>query len=440
MFEDSNVLVFCTVVALLVLLGLGVPIYVSLALVGFLGTVVIGGGRMAFGLLGDMPYGTASEYLFIVIPLFIFMGHIAFNAGVTEKAFDVARKWFSRFPGGLAVATIAACGAMGAACGSSVAASATMGRVALPEMIKAGYDKRLACGCVASGGLLAIIIPPSVVLVLYAVITDNSVGACLIGGLIPGIITTLVFMAGISLLFRLDPSMAPPAPTFSWHERFVALKDVWEIIVLFAIVIGGMYAGLFTPTEAAAGGAFGAFLMLLSRVRGKRLRHAVQESFGETVRTSAFIFIIIVCAGIYSNFLVRAGVGASLSEWIVTLNASPKLILLLVLALYLPLGCFLDPTSCMLITLPIVYPIIVNQLHFDPVWFGVLVTKMIEIGLITPPVGLNVYTIAGVAPDIPLVDVFRGASWFIGFEFITIAILITFPSLATWLPSVMITG
>ncbi len=438
MFENPNILVFCSVVTLLVLLGLGVPIYVSLALVGFFGTALLSGERIAFGLMGDMPYGLTSVYLFIVIPLFIFMGHIAFNAGVTKKAFEVARKWFSRLPGGLAVATIAACGAMGAACGSSVAASATMGRVALPEMFKSGYDKRLACGCVAAGGLLSIIIPPSVTIVIYAIITDNSVGACLIGGLIPGLITTLVFMTGISLLFMRDRSMAPPAQVFSWRERFIAIKDVWEIVVLFVVVIGGMYGGIFTPTEAAAGGAFGSFLMLISRVRGRRLRRAIGESFGETVRTTVFIFIIIVCAGIYSNFLVRAGVAASLSEWIVTLNVSPMTVLLLALAMYIPLGCFLDPTSCMLITLPILYPIVVNQLHYDPIWFGILVTKMIEIGLITPPVGLNVYTIAGVVPEVPLVDVFLGASWFIAFEFVTIAILIVFPGLTAWLPNVMI--
>lgn len=438
MFENPNMIVLFSVLGLLTMLAIGIPIYASLAIAAFWGNYALSGSRVAFGLIGDMPYGLTAEYLFIVIPLFVFMGHIAFNAGITEKAFSVARKWFSRFPGGLAVATIAACGAMGAACGSSVAASATMGRVALPEMLKSGYDRALACGCVAAGGLLAIIIPPSVVLVIYAVITDNSVGACLIGGLIPGIISTIVFMTGISLLFRKDSKMAPTCSSYSWKERIIAIKDIWEVVILFTIVIGGMYAGLFTPTEAAAGGAFGAFLMLAARVKGKRILSALYESFGETIKTTVFIFMIIVCAGMYSNFLVRAGVGASLSEWIVALDIAPALVLLLVLAMYIPLGCFLDPTSCMLITLPIIYPLIVNHLHYDPIWFGILVTKMIEIGLITPPVGLNVYTIAGVAPDIPLVEVFRGASWFIAFEFVTIAILIFVPELTTWLPAMLI--
>lgn len=438
MFESSNVVVLCTVIGLLSMLTIGIPIWVSLGIAAYLGTYMLSGSRVALGLLGDMPYGLTAEYLYIVIPLFVFMGHIAFKAGVTAKAFSVAKKWFSKYPGGLAVATIAACGAMGAACGSSVASSATMGRVALPEMFKSGYDKRLACGCVAAGGLLAIIIPPSVILVIYAVVTDNSVGACLMGGLIPGILSTVVFMIGISLLFKRNRYMAPTSQHYTWHDRFSSLKDVWEVIVLFAIVIGGMYAGLFTPTEAAAGGAFGAFLMLIFRVKGRGVKKALAESFGETVRTTTFIFVIIVCAGMYSNFLVRADVGTSLSEWIISLDVSPQLVLILILAMYIPLGCFLDPTSCMLITLPIIYPIVVNDLHYDPIWFGILVTKMIEIGLITPPVGLNVYTIAGVAPEVPLVDVFKGATWFIGFEFVTITILFSFPQLATWLPQIMI--
>jgi tripartite ATP-independent transporter DctM subunit len=427
--------------SILVLLGLlfaGVPIFVSLGVVGITGTAFLSGLPTALAMLQDTPYSSNAEYLFLVIPLFILMGHLAFNAGVTSQAYDIGRKWLSRFPAGLALATIAACAAMGAACGSSVAASATMGRVALPEMLEKGYDRRLAAGCVAAGGLLAIIIPPSVVLVLYAVLTDNSVGACLIGGLIPGLITAIVFMVGISLLLRRNPNMAPPTESFSWKERFISLKGAWGILLLFSVVIGGMSFGVFTPTEAAAWGVLAALLMLLFKPNKHGLGAQLGQTMLDSIRTSVFIFVIMICAGFYSNFLIRAGTSEAISRWVSDLQVPPLLVVILALCVYLPLGCFLDPTSCLLITLPILYPVVVKNLGYNPIWFGILVTKLIEIGLLTPPVGLNVYTIGGVAPDIPLEEIFRGAGWFIIFEVVTIGILIAFPGLTTWLPSLMI--
>lgn len=430
-------LVLLSVPALILLLLAGLPVYASLGIMGLGGTMFLTSPTVGLALLQETPYSMMAVYLYLVIPLFIFMGHLAFSAGITEHAFDIGRKWLSKFPAGLALSTIVACGVMGAACGSSVAASATMGQIALPEMIKSGYDKKLACGCVAAGGLLSIIIPPSVVLVLYAIITDNSVGACLIGGLIPGIISTIVFMAGMAVLIRKNPDKEHVSVSYTWREKFGSLKGAWGVAVLFIIVIGGMYSGVFTPTEAAAGGAFGAFIMMMARTKARDWGGNLKEALEETVKTSVFIFMIMTCAGIYSNFLIRAGVGEALSNWIVSIHVSPMVVVLLVLAMYIPLGCFLDPASCLLITLPIVYPIVVKQLGFNPIWFAVLVTKLIEIGLITPPVGLNVYTIGGVAPDVPLYDVFKGASWFILFELVTLAILMTFPVLVTWLPGMM---
>jgi C4-dicarboxylate transporter, DctM subunit len=438
MILSPEILVMLSVVALIVLLAAGVPIFVSLGIVGLIGISLVSGVSTALGMLRETPYSSNAEYLYMVIPLFVLMGHLAFNAGVTNQAFEIGRKWFSRMPAGLALATICACAFMGAACGSSVAASATMGRVALPEMLRKGYDRRLAAGCVAAGGLLAIIIPPSVVLVLYAVITDTSVGACLLGGFIPGIITAAVFMLGISGMLRFRPGMAPPTESFTWKERFVSLKGAWGIALLFTIVIGGMGLGVFTPVEAAAGGVIAALLMLLFKPDRKGLTTQLNESMIDTVRTSVFIFIIMICAGIYSNFLIRAGTSKAISMAVANLNMPPLLVVIAALFVYIPLGCFLDPASCLLITLPILYPLIVKDLGFNPIWFGILVTKMIEIGLITPPVGLNVFTIAGVAPEIPLEEVFRGAGVFILLELVTIAFLITFPGLTTWLPSLMI--
>jgi len=438
MILSPTILATLSVIALLGLLTAGVPIFVSLGVVGVVGTMLLSGVPTALGILRETPYSSNAEYLYLVIPFFVLMGHLAFNAGVTNQAFEIGRKWFSRLPAGLALATIAACAFMGAACGSSVAASATMGRVALPEMLRKGYDRRLAAGCVAAGGLLAIIIPPSVVLVLYAVITDNSVGACLLGGFIPGIITAVVFMLGISVLLRRNPNMAPPTESFTWKERFASLKGAWGIVLLFTIVIGGMSVGVFTPTEAAAGGVIAALLMLFCKPDRQGLTAQLKETMLDTVRTSVFIFIIMICAGLYSNFLIRAGTSKAISLGVANLHVPPLLVLIIALAVYLPLGCFLDPASCLLITLPILYPLVVKDLGYNPIWFGILVTKMIEIGLLTPPVGLNVFAIAGVAPEIPLEEVFRGAGWFILFEMVTIAILITFPGLTTWLPSLMI--
>jgi C4-dicarboxylate transporter, DctM subunit len=437
MILSPTILAMLSVVALIVLLAAGVPIFVSLGVVGLVGIGLLSGFSTAFGMLREVPYAANAEYLYIVIPLFVLMGHFAFYAGITNNAFDIGRKWFSKMPAGLALATICACAFMGAACGSSVAASATMGKIALPEMLKKGYNRQFAAGCVAAGGLLAIIIPPSVILVLYAVITNTSVGACLLGGFIPGIITTLVFMIGISTMLRVNPSLAPPSESFTWKERFVSLKGVWGIVLLFGIVIGGMGFGVFTPVEAAAGGVVCALLMLLFKPGRKGLAGEIKESMIDTVRTSVFIFIIMICAGLYSNFLVRAGAGAAISMAITNLQIPPIFVVIAALLIYIPLGCFLDPASCLLITLPILYPIIVTHLGFNPVWFGILVTKMIEIGLLTPPVGLNVFTIAGVAPEIPVEEVFRGAGVFILFESVTIFLLLAFPILTTWLPSLI---
>ena len=437
MILSPTTLAICSVGALLLLLAAGVPIFVSLGLVGVVGIGLLSGFSTAFGMLREVPYAANAEYLYLVIPLFVLMGHFAFYAGITNRAFDIGRKWFSKMPAGLALATICACAFMGAACGSSVAASATMGRIALPEMLKKGYNRQFAAGCVAAGGLLAIIIPPSVILVLYAVITNTSVGACLVGGFIPGMITTAVFMIGISTMLHFNPSLAPPSESFTWKERFVSLKGAWGIAVLFAIVIGGMGFGVFTPVEAAAGGVVCALLMMLFKPGRQGLAGEIKESMIDTVRTSVFIFIIMICAGLYSNFLIRAGAGTAISTAITNLNIPPILVVIATLLVYLPLGCFLDPASCLLITLPILYPIIVTHLGFNPVWFGILATKMIEVGLLTPPVGLNVFTIAGVAPEIPVEEVFRGAGVFIMFEAVTIAILLAFPILTTWLPSIM---
>ncbi len=433
---SPNLIVMLSVLVLLLLLGLGLPIFVSLGLTGILGIIVMSGLSTALGLMREGAFPAISTYELVVVPLFVLMGHLAYQAGVTSNAFEIGRKLLSNLRGGLALATILACAAFGAACGSSVAAAATMGRIAIPEMEASGYDSKLACASVAAGGLLAIMIPPSIILVLYAVFTDNSVGACLLAGFIPGLISTVIFMLGISFLTWRNPQLAPPTRSYPWKERFLSLLGGWKFVFLFVLVIGGIYGGLFTPTEAAAGGSFAAFFMMLAQGR-KGWIYKIRDSLTDALRTTTFIFIIIVCCSFYSYFLLTAGIPSALTEWIRSLQVHPIIIVVACLALYLPLGCFLDPTSCMLITLPLIYPVVVKELGYNPIWFGVLVTKMIEIGLLTPPVGFNVYTVAGIAPHVPMEDIFEGVTWFIIFEMMSLALLIAFPSISTWLPSMM---
>jgi tripartite ATP-independent transporter DctM subunit len=428
-------LALLSVPVLLGLLALGIPIYLSLSLTGIAGLIMLTDLQTCLNVLQHLPYPTVASYLLLVVPLFVMMGNLAFSAGVSRNAYDISRKWLSRFPGGLAMATTMGCAAFAAACGSSPATAAAVGKVAIPEMLESGYDKKLATGCVATGGCLGILIPPSIVLVMYGVVTETSVGALLIGGFIPGIITVIVFTLGIFLLCKLNPRLAPATRSYPWKERFLSLKGGWGVLLLFLIVIGGIYFGVATPTEAAALGAGASFvMMLLSREnRWQKLK----SGLGDTARTCCMIFLIVVAAMIYSHFLKIAGVANALTEGIATLNVPPFVVLLLALAIFLPLGMFLEPMSILLVTLPILHPIIVGQLGYNTIWFAILVTKLIEVGLITPPVGLNVYIIAGLAPEVPLEDVFKGVGWFLLFELTTLSILIMFPFLSTWLPNMM---
>jgi len=439
---DPVIAVSISIPIVLTMLALGIPVFVSLGLTGFLGCVAISSWEMALLQLKVFPYIQTASYLMVVVPLFIIMGHFAFKAGLGKDVFLIGRKWFSRFPAGLGLATIIGCAGFAACSGSSVATAATMGAVAIPEMRKHGYDPSLACGIVAAGGVLGILIPPSVILVFYGVITDTSVGSMLIAGIIPGLISVAVYMAGLVFLSKLEPTLAPEAIEVSWAERFHSLKHGKGVFCLFFVVVGGIYIGWFTPTEAAAVGAFVAFVgMILRRkeIDGK-LSLAIFDCFKSTLRTTCMVFIIIVGAGLYSFFLTLAQVPQMISLWVATLPIPPLAIVFLFLLLYIPLGMLLDSFSLLLVTLPIMFPVVVGQLGFSPLWFGILATKLCEIGLITPPVGLNVYVLAGVVRDVKLADIFKGCLWFVIFELIATAILFLLPILSTWLPTTMAAG
>ena len=420
---------------LLLLLALRIPIAFALAISGTIGIVAIDGLHIGFYSLETYPYAFLKSWLLVAVPLFILMGYLASSAGITANAFEAAYCWLGQLPGGLAIASIAACAAFAATSGSSVATAGMVGAVAIPEMEKYGYDRKLASGAVAAGGLLGILIPPSIALVIYGFITKTSVARLLLAGLVPGILTALVYFLGIFLMVKFNPTLAPQAIKFTWQEKFRALPRIWGVMVLFITVMVGIYAGVFTPTEAAAAGAFLALLMSL--VKNFKKPETVLEAFVETGRTTGMILGICVGASLFTQFFTLSGLPLWLSEVVANIQVHRIWILLCILAIYIPLGMFLDTISILLITVPIFFPVIC-VLGYSPILFGILVVKMEEISLITPPVGLNVYVIKGVAEQIPLGDIFKGIVPFLVMEFLVITVLISFPEIVLWLPESMI--
>ena len=420
---------------LLVLLGIGVPIWLSLSITGIIGISVIAGFGHLFVALGHVSQTALTCIALLVIPMFIMMGNFASAAGISSSAFKIGNRWLSKLPGGVAMATVLACAGFAAACGSSPATAAAVGKIAIPEMKKLGYNDKLATGVVAAGGTLGILIPPSIVLVIYGVITETSIGKLLVAGVIPGIISFVVYCIGIYFMIKKNPDLAPPSRTYSWKERFSSLKGGWGIIAVFTIIIGGIYFGLSTPTEAAVIGTVAVFIMMV--FSSKSLKKQLKIAYDDTIVTTSMMFLIVLSAEIFGYFLKIGGVGQALSIWVNSLSVPPLMVVLAALLIYIPLGMFLEPMAILLMTLPILHPIIVTQLGFDSVWFGILITKLIETGLITPPVGLNVYIIGGICPDVPLEDIFKGIMPFLLLNVVIVAILMLFPTLTTWLPSMM---
>lgn len=420
-----------------VLLALGTPVFAALAVAGVFGIAAIEGLDFVLNRLKAFSYSQTAVYLLTVIPLFILMGNFAQQAGVGLRLFDVARKWVGHLPGGLAVASVLTSAGFAATSGSSVATAATVGAVAIPEMKKAGYDRRLSAGAVAAGGVLGVLIPPSVLLIFYAALTEVSAGKMLVAGVLPGLLSTLVFIVGIFIIAtRIAPSTMF-AQRHDWWERIVSLKQAWQVAVLFVVVLGGIYLGFVTPTEAGAVGAFTAFLMLICTRQSKtRLWSSINGSLRSSITTTVMILFTMLGAGIFSYFLTLVQIPQLIAEYVTTLELSPLLIIGLFLLVYLPLGMFLDAFSMLVITLPVMFPT-VKALGFDPIWFGILAVKMCEIGLITPPVGLNVFVIAGIDRETPLVDIFRGAGWFVVMEIVTTLLIFFFPVIVTSLPETM---
>ena len=431
---SPSILAILILCLLFVLLAGGMPIGFAMGLSAFLGTLLLIDGGAALSLLGQTAYETGLTYNLSVIPMFVLMGYIAGEAGLNESLFRACNAWLGHRRGGLALATIGGCGAFAAICGSSLATAATMAQIALPEMRRYKYSDKLALGSLAAGGTIGILIPPSVIMVIYGLLTETSISALFLAGFVPGILTVAGFMLAISIMTRIDPTLGPPAARTPMRERFIALKSVWGTAGLFLLVIGGLYVGIFSPTEAASVGTVGAFVLGL--VNRRSPMQLLRTTLLDTVKTTAMIFTVLIGAILFNNFLILASVPTLVSDWISGLPLGKTAVLLVIIAMYFLLGCLLDSLAMILLTIPIVFPI-VKELGYDPVWFGIIIVMVVELGLITPPIGMNVFVIKGIAKDVPLEDIFRGVTPFIIAQVILISILIAFPQIALWLPSTM---
>lgn len=415
------------------LIALGMPIAFSFGIVGFVGSILIMGIGPGLSLIGSAPYFWASMASLIVVPLFILMGEFAFYSGVSADLFNTGHKWVGRLPGGLALATMLACTGFAACSGSSLAGAATMGTIAYPEMKRLNYSTRLATGTIAAGGSLGILIPPSFLFVIYGSLTETSIGKLFMAGILPGLMLSGLYLVLIYVMCKLNPTLGPPGPAYSWGERFKSLSGVWGMLLLFALVIGGLFAGVFAPSEAGALGAFGAFIIAL--VRRRLTRRDFFSALKGTARLTSMILTIAIGTMIFNYYLSVIGFTSMFGEWVGALPFSRYVILIGILVMYFILGMVMESLSIVFLTMPIVYPILMN-LGFDPIWFGVILVIMTEAALITPPVGLLVYVLSGIVNE-PLEEVFQGIWPFAGVMMLGVAILIIFPEIALYLPSKM---
>ncbi len=422
------------IVLLLVLLFSRMPVGFVMALVGFLGFSYLVDFRAALSILGKDIFSTFASYSFTVIPLFILMGQIAFYSGISRRLYDTAYAFLGHLPGGLAIATVWACAGFAAICGSTNASAATMATVALPEMKRRGYDRRLATGVVAAGGSLGILIPPSVIFIVYGIATEQSIGKLFLAGILPGLVLSGMFCLTVYLWSIMRPEVAPRGVKVGWKERVRSLSGVVETLILFFLVMGGLFAGFFTPTEAGAVGAGG--VIVLALIRRRLSWQGFVQGVMESTRIACMVLMIVAGATVFGHFLAITRIPYELASWVSELPLPPWAIMALIILVYLIGGCFLDALALILLTIPIFYPI-VTSLGFDPIWFGVIIVLVTQMGVITPPVGLNVYVVSGVAKDVPLEEIFKGALPFLISLVVLALLLIPFPKLALFLPSLV---
>jgi len=415
------------------------PVAFVMASVGFVGFSTMINPNAGLVLLSRNVYETFASYDLTTIPLFILMGQLGFNSGISKRLYDAGYKFLGHVRGGLAMATVTACTAFGAVCGSSPATAATMATVGLPEMKRYNYDDELATGSVASGGGIGMIMPPSVVLIIYGILTEQSIGALFVAGIFPALLVTVLFIVCIYIRCRLSPEQGPPGERFSWPEKLKALMGLGETLAVFTLVIGGIFIGLFTPTEAAAIGAFG--VLLIAIVRRQITWKGFVKSLMETLRTSCMVLMLIAGAVIFGKFLAVTRIPFEIAGWVAGLEMSPVLVMGVVIMIYFIGGCFMDALAFVTLTVPIFFPVVM-ELGFDPIWFGIIIVMVTEMGVITPPVGINVYVVYGVAKnvlkeEIPLEKIFKGIFPFLLAVIVGVLILIMFPSIILFLPNLM---
>jgi C4-dicarboxylate transporter, DctM subunit len=421
---------------LLVVMLSGMPIAIVFALLGFIGVAYIRGLEPALNMLPLDVWDVFSSYTLTVIPLFLLMGMVAFHSGISQRLYYAGHVLFGKVRGGLAMGTVLACAAFSACCGSSPATAATVGAVSLTEMRRYKYADSLATGCVAAAGSLGILIPPSITMVIYGIMTENSIGKLFIAGIVPGIILTVLFILTVAIIAFVRPDMVgPPAAPSTMKEKLTVLSgSVGEVIVIFGFIMGGLFVGFFTPTEAGSAGV--AAMLAVAWLRRQITWAGLTAAISTSLTSSAMILFIIAGATVYGHFLSLTHLPTELATWVLGLDLHPNVVMLIVLGIYLVGGCFMDSLALLLLTLPIFYPVS-QQLGFDPIWFGVLIVVAMEMALITPPVGINVYVIKGIAGDVPLGTVFAGIYPFLAAEMVMALILLFFPEVATFLPNLM---
>jgi len=422
------------IAALFIFIFSRMPVGFVMAIIGFIGFGYLVSFDAAMNLMAKDVYAVFGSYNLTVIPLFVLMGQLAFHSGISTRLFDAAYTFLGHQPGGLAMATIGACAGFSAICGSTNATAATMAAATLPEMKRFNYKAELATGAVAAGGSLGILIPPSVIFIVYGIMTEQSIGKLFMAGLGPGILLTILFIATIALWTRIRPDLGPAGPKTTAREKIASLAGLGETLILFIMVMGGLFAGLFTPTEAGAVGAFGTLILALIK------RHLSWAGFvaslTETTRISCMILVIVAGATIFGHFLAVTRIPFDIATWIAGINLPPFAIMILIICVYLIGGCFIDSLALIMLTVPIFYPVVIS-LNYDPIWFGVVIVLITQIGVITPPVGVNVYVVSGVARDVPLEVIFKGVVPLLIALIIGTLLLIPFPQIALFLPNLM---
>ena len=419
---------------LFALMLLRVPIGMAMGLVGVTGFGYIVGGYPALKMVGQTSMRTVTDYTFGVIPMFLLMGAFVSTSGMSRELFRAADSFLGHLRGGLGIATIAACGGFAAISGSSVATAATFSTVAYPEMRRYGYPQSFATGVIAAGGTLGAMLPPSTVLAVYGIITEQDIGKLFIAGIMPGILAACMYMCTVAIIGFVRPDFLPRAPRHSWKDRIAGLRDIWATMLLFVFVIGGLYGGLFTPTEAGGMGAGGAFL--IGVLRGRLDRTEIRRSLLQATRTAAAVFTVLIGALLFGYFLTVTQTPQKVTEFLTGLGLGRYGVLALIMLMYLILGCLMDALAMVILTVPIIFPVI-SHLGFDPIWFGVIIVMTVELGLIHPPVGMIVFVIKSVVQDVSFATIFKGVLPFIITDLIRLAILIAFPIIALWLPSHM---